>query len=621
MDAHLFRPAIDSKGHFSVNGTDIIGHKDFSFGLMLDAGFGLIPFEGFEDEDGTLRADADRVDRLVEQMFTGTLHFNFGLFNHLVVGAQLPVVFAGGPAVEIPGFYNDSDSPSGIDYQGIGNVTLHAKWRLARSERDPVGLAAIVHVELPTGSPSEFVGDGFALWPMMALEWLPVRRVRIGLNLGYRFNTEDGPERFPFHGRTEPTGTSATVAELVQTGDPITYDDLLTFGMGASFRVARPLELVLETYGTQIATEIGARGGTSMEALAGLKVFVQQNSFLFLGGGVGIPIDGIQTADYRGVVGIVFEPSIGDRDGDGYRDDIDRCPDNPEDFDGFEDEDGCPEPDNDQDGILDLDDECPLIPEDFDGVSDEDGCPDSDGGDRDGDGILDADDLCPDNPEDFDGFEDGDGCPEPDNDQDGIPDADDLCPDMPEDYDGFEDEDGCPDADNDGDRVLDADDACPSEPETYNGFEDADGCPDRGTVVIEENQIVILERVYFETNSAVIQNRSSSLLDAVAATFIGNPQITLIEIQGHADERSSDAYNLRLTRGRAAAVLEALVQLGVPRNRLRSAGYGERCPVDMGHNRRAWERNRRVEFKIISTVDGPTDVEVACPDGQELIPD
>ena len=64
-----------------------------------------------------------------------------------------------------------------------------------------------------------------------------------------------------------------------------------------------------------------------------------------------------------------------DRDGDGIGDDMDRCPDDPEDRDGFQDEDGCPDPDNDQDGILDIDDKCPAQPEDKDGRQDEDGCP------------------------------------------------------------------------------------------------------------------------------------------------------------------------------------------------------------------------------------------------------
>jgi outer membrane protein OmpA-like peptidoglycan-associated protein len=73
----------------------------------------------------------------------------------------------------------------------------------------------------------------------------------------------------------------------------------------------------------------------------------------------------------------VVETKILDRDGDGIPDDIDKCPDKPEDKDGFEDEDGCPDPDNDQDGIPDVSDACPNEPETVNGFQDEDGCPDS----------------------------------------------------------------------------------------------------------------------------------------------------------------------------------------------------------------------------------------------------
>ncbi len=98
-----------------------------------------------------------------------------------------------------------------------------------------------------------------------------------------------------------------------------------------------------------------------------------------------------------------------DRDADGITDANDRCPDDPEDRDGFQDDDGCPDPDNDQDGITD------------------------------------AMDKCPNEPEDKDGFQDADGCPDPDNDQDGVPDAADKCPNDPETKNGFQDDDGCPD--------------------------------------------------------------------------------------------------------------------------------------------------------------------------------
>ena len=81
-----------------------------------------------------------------------------------------------------------------------------------------------------------------------------------------------------------------------------------------------------------------------------------------------------------------------DQDGDGILDNVDQCPRVAEDKDGFEDEDGCPDPDNDKDGIPDVSDKCPNEPEDKDGFEDDDGCPDPD---NDKDGILDAADKCP----------------------------------------------------------------------------------------------------------------------------------------------------------------------------------------------------------------------------------
>lgn len=66
-----------------------------------------------------------------------------------------------------------------------------------------------------------------------------------------------------------------------------------------------------------------------------------------------------------------------DSDGDGVLDMHDRCPNDPEDRDLFEDEDGCPDPDNDRDGILDRCDRCPNDPETYNGFDDADGCPDS----------------------------------------------------------------------------------------------------------------------------------------------------------------------------------------------------------------------------------------------------
>jgi OOP family OmpA-OmpF porin len=94
----------------------------------------------------------------------------------------------------------------------------------------------------------------------------------------------------------------------------------------------------------------------------------------------------------------------GDADGDGILDNVDKCPNDPEDKDGFQDADGCPDPDNDADGIADKADKCPNEPEDKDNFEDADGCPDPD---NDKDGVLDAADKCPNDP----GPADNNGCP------------------------------------------------------------------------------------------------------------------------------------------------------------------------------------------------------------------
>jgi len=97
-------------------------------------------------------------------------------------------------------------------------------------------------------------------------------------------------------------------------------------------------------------------------------------------------------------------PLLKDTDGDGIPDNLDRCPLSPEDKDGFQDEDGCPDPDNDNDGITDVMDACPNDP----GPIENRGCPVTD---RDKDGIADPVDACPDEP----------GVPDPDPKKNGCP--------------------------------------------------------------------------------------------------------------------------------------------------------------------------------------------------------
>jgi OOP family OmpA-OmpF porin len=584
VDLNAFHPAMDSRGYLTVNASQVLGDKEISFGLgALDWGHSLLKLDGM--------GNTYSIDDMIGATLIGAFGIHAGSAE-LEFGASVPFLIMSGDRGPDVG-----QNQFKLDGQGIGNIGLHFKTRFLKTSRGPhIGLGVVGSLYLPTASPTDrFLGEasrsgnqtsGKLVPQVMGIldkEFGRTGALRMSLNAGIRIRSS---ETF--------TNNDPGIDNAPITNNTVTAGSEVPFGFGIAYALSRQkFDLVGEVIGS---IPLGDHTNYQpLEALAGVKLYLARNSFLSLGVGRGLVPDKGANPGFRAMIGIVFEPNIGDRDGDGIKDDVDKCPDEPEDFDGFEDEDGCPDPDNDHDGVPDVDDRCPDIP----GPKENDGCPITANNDRDGDGIPDNVDKCPDQPEDKDGFQDEDGCPDPDNDNDGIPDNVDLCPNDPEDFDGFEDQDGCPDPDNDHDRIPDKDDKCPNEPETYNGYQDEDGCPDRGRVVVTETSIEILDVIYFEYDKAVILPKSFPILDAVGATLQGNPSIQLVEIQGHTDERGDDAYNLDLSDRRAKAVMKYLVDKGVDPKRLTAQGYGETQPLDRRHNEAAWAKNRRVAFLII----------------------
>jgi OmpA-OmpF porin, OOP family len=264
--------------------------------------------------------------------------------------------------------------------------------------------------------------------------------------------------------------------------------------------------------------------------------------------------------------------------------------------------------DPDHDGIVGDADKCPTEPEDKDGFQDADGCPDPD---NDNDGIPDTADKCPNEPEDKDGFQDADGCPDPDNDGDGIPDTADKCPMEPEDKDGFQDEDGCPDPDNDGDGIPDTADKCPNDPETKNGYQDSDGCPDEIPAKLKQFTGVI-QGINFKVSDAALQPTSNATLDKAVAVLKEFGDLKL-EIQGHTDDQPLKtkvkyADNQALSQARAESVKAYFVAKGINESRLIAKGYGDTVPIEDpkglkgGKLDAARAKNRRVEFKLVSAL-------------------
>lgn len=249
--------------------------------------------------------------------------------------------------------------------------------------------------------------------------------------------------------------------------------------------------------------------------------------------------------------------------------------------------------DPDRDGIVGKADECPQVAEDRDGFNDADGCPEPD---NDADGIADTADQCPMDPEDIDSFEDADGCPDVDNDKDGLSDKIDQCPMQAEDMDGFADDDGCPDCDNDKDGVPEcpeAKDKCPLE-----AGEPSDGCPKKYTmIVVTDKKIELKQTIFFATRKATIRPVSFPLLDEVAQAMADYPKIA-VSIEGHTDSQGPDAFNLKLSRNRAAAVRKYLMDKGVAAERMTAQGYGETMPLADNRTEAGRAQNRRVDFVI-----------------------
>jgi len=265
--------------------------------------------------------------------------------------------------------------------------------------------------------------------------------------------------------------------------------------------------------------------------------------------------------------GIVFQFGGKDTDGDGIYDKDDECPETP----GLAEFNGCP--DTDGDGIEDRKDECPNTP----GLAEFNGCPDTDG-----DGVPDHLDECP----TVAGLVALNGCPDADG--DGIPDHLDKCPNEA----GPASNDGCPFEDRDGDGVLDKDDQCPDVAGTVANK----GCPEVSVEIIKQLNDYS-KTVLFDLNKSTIRKESYSALQNIVDIMKEYPNAAF-HIGGHTDSSGRDAYNMKLSKERAASVKDYLITIGMDGSRLSSEGYGEEKPIATNATAAGRQQNRRVEISL-----------------------
>ncbi len=615
-----FAPPPGPRNFVTVEGARTDGSMALSVGLF--GNYGSNPFVISickTSQDCTTHRDLT----IVETVITADLLASLTVIPRLQIGLRLPYTFTKGAGISTdPAATNASfgqQAQNGLQGSGLGDPYLEAKVRAIGSPGDPnvIGIALFGTAPVAdsaSGTKDTYIGDSSATFGGRGIYDGQWGRFGLGLNLAgvYRKEALVGPTHL---------GSE------------------LRFGVGAGYQVSPIFNVFAETFG---ASKFSSEAGTNaLEGVVAVQLRPLGSSFAFMaGGGAGL-IQSVGVPGGRAFAGLSFFREQSDQDGDGIPDDRDQCPTAAEDIDGYQDADGCPDPDNDGDGFPDSSDKCPNERETKNGFQDADGCPDEvpdrdndaipdaedkcpdEGGatvirrkgefygcpDRDRDGVPDKIDKCPDEPEDTDGFQDTDGCPDPDNDGDGIPDADDQCVDTPEVVNGFQDADGCPDEvpDRDHDGIEDSKDKCPDAPETYNGYQDDDGCPDRAALVeVGADEIKIKEIVNFaKDGDKIVGPRSFLVLDGVAAVLLHRPDIFQVEVSGHTDNTGDAAHNTELSTQRAAAVVTYLTSKGVEAKRLSSQGYGPDKPIADNKTPAGRGKNRRVEFRILSSAKKP----------------
>src|SRR5690606_16734360 len=170
----------------------------------------------------------------------------------------------------------------------------------------------------------KWIGEGTVTPQIMGIidkEFGDTRRLRLSLNGGIRLRSGE-------HGFTDnQMGFPDADMNTPVTNEVVDVGPSIPFGIGLAYAlVPQKFDLVAETFG---AVPLGGENWFPAEAIGGIKLYLAKNSFLSIGGGVGFIPDTGANPDFRGFIGIVFEPNIGDRDGDGLKDDVDQCPDDP----------------------------------------------------------------------------------------------------------------------------------------------------------------------------------------------------------------------------------------------------------------------------------------------------
>jgi OOP family OmpA-OmpF porin len=300
--------------------------------------------------------------RLVSHQLSADLVANVGIGERFAVGAFVPVLVVqtgdDGPEAQASG-------ASAPDAQAIGDVGIVAKANVLKSGAlGGFGLSALARLTAPTGPERSYLGAGTPTTELRALAEYKLIALAVQATAGVKVRFEERDVLGATYGHELPWGVALSVRPQA-------------FGWDEKGRFT----WVAEVHGSAFlppSSAARARGQETPVApvLAGLSARMGLGDLSVLLGAETSLTRALGGSPLQVTASLTFAPRAHDMDHDGVNDDVDQCPELPEDRDGFEDADGCPDWDNDDDGVGDAQDRCPGQKEDENGYQDDDGCPD-----------------------------------------------------------------------------------------------------------------------------------------------------------------------------------------------------------------------------------------------------
>ena len=476
IDTQLFQPAIGPYNFLTVEGADVPDHKRLSFGL--DAQLPAAPLLGLHPGIGVVPSET----HIVDDQLTSEIDAAIGLFGRYQVGLGIPFTFfLDGDEVDAMG------APANLHLRqtGIGDIRIEGKAHLATlGSDDQYDLGLSAGLTLPTGHTRR--------------PRLPRRRDGDGANQGDRRRSTSVPLR-----------AAGNLGILIRETSNAFATDLgpqLLYGAAADYTFDRKTDVILEIAGRsglnqfiQFYSDVNPfevdrrrAAGHQRDVVGDRRRRAGDRQRHRRAGHPALPDGRLQPRLPRPRPRRhlrhrrqVPRPARGSRRLPGRRTAVpiptttttasptsqDKCPNDAEDVDDFQDDDGCPDLDNDNDGIPDLNDACPNAPEDHKGKKPERRLPVDPPRTATATASPTTSTSAPTSPRTRTASRTPTAAPIPTTTATASPTTSTTARTRPEDADGFQDEDGCPDPDNDKDGIPDAVDKCPLQPETLNGIQ------------------------------------------------------------------------------------------------------------------------------------------------------